>query len=85
MSFVTVPSSAQPQSAQMRDSGAATQSGPDRIGETMPEHNHPKRSMCGKHKRHFWFAAGALQAGLALAVAALATLGDCDIPKRNYP
>lgn len=44
-----------------------------------------KRSICSKHKRHLWFAAASLQAGLALAVAALATLGDCDTPKQNYP
>lgn len=45
----------------------------------------PRRSLCGKHRRHLWFAATALEVGLALAVAALATLGDCDKPKQNYP
>ena len=48
---------------------------------------HPPRSLCSRHKRHFWFAAGALQAGLAMAVIALATLGDCRAAgqRQNFP
>jgi hypothetical protein len=41
------------------------------------------RRICSKHKRHMWGAALAVEAGMAIAIAFLATLGDCDTPVNN--